>query len=332
VASDARVADGKTSSEEPSRETGVPGVCLIERLADKCAGALKAAALLHTDVATLELARGAYARAAAHRAIAGWLLWNLPQRAEDEAFVRDWLLALDVLLRGNGSLSSARQLGQLGLERFPGDDALRLSTAAAMEALATLCYPDDGKPLLGEDCLDIPVAFDGPEPERPLLRDAQTLDRGRVLKEAEGLLRTVAAQRPADSGAHLRFGHVLLERGRSQDAQSELRWVVDTAADAGHVALAHLFLGRLAEEGRDVQGALDQARAAAVAAPSSQSARMALATALLAHGDRREAVTVISALPNEPPKTRDPWAALLLGSTTDYTPARAALYARVKLP
>lgn len=337
VATDAQAAeDTKTSGEEPrpapNRETGPQGACLISRFADGCAEALKAAALLHTDVATLELGRGEHARAAAHRAIAGWLLWHLPRRAQDDSFVRNWLLAVGVLLRGDGSLSSARQLGQLGLTRFPKDEALLLSTASAMEALATLCYQSDGKPLRSEDCFEIPVAFDASQPERPLVRDARPLDRGRVLREAEGLLREAAALRPADAEVHLRLGHVLAQRGQPKEAQAELSWVIDRATDASHVALAHLLLGRLAETRKDAQGALEQARAAETAAPSSQSARVALAYALLTQGQRRDALTVMAALPNEPSKTRDPWAELLLGSTAGYGPARAALYAGVRLP
>jgi tetratricopeptide (TPR) repeat protein len=315
AATDAPLGGGESAKSEKTRtERGPQGVCLIERFADKCADTLKAAALLHTDVATVELARGEPGRAAAHRAIAGWLLWHLPRRAEmaeDDAFVRDWLGAVDGLLRGAGSLSGARQLGQLGLQRFARDDALLLSTAAATEALATLCYEGDGTPLGGPDCFEIPVAFDAPQPGRPLLRDGRPLDRGEV---------------------HLRLGHVLWQRGRPQEAQRELRLVVDNATDTNQVALARLLLWRLAEARQDLQDALDQALAAQRAAPSSQSVRMALAHALLARGDREKALAVMAALPNEPPGTRDPWAELLSGSTAPFAPARAALYARVRLP
>ena len=333
---DAQPGGGEVApGEKTGAERGPGGVCLIEKFADECADALKAAALLHTDVATLELARGEPGRAAAHRAIAGWLLWHLPRRAEtaeDDAFVRDWLVAVDVLLRGAGSLSGARQLGQLGLGRFPKDDALLLSTAKATEALATLCYEADGTPLGGADCFDIPVAFDAPQPSRPLPRNGRPLDRGQVLRETEGQLLTLAAQRPADSEVHLRLGHVLWRRGRPQEARRELRLVVDNATDTNQVALARLLLWRLAEARQDLQDALDEALAAQGAAPSSQSVRMALAHALLARGDREKALAVMAALPNEPPPTRDPWAELLFGSTAAFAPARAALYARVRLP
>lgn len=314
---------------------GPRGACLIEKFADDCADTLKAAALLHTDVATLELARGDHGRAATHRAIAGWLLWHLPRKAEmaeDDAFVRDWLLAVTLQLRGEGSLSSARQLGLLGLRRFPGDDALLLATATAVEALATLCYEADGTPLGGEDCLETPAAFDISQPMQPLLRNGRHLDRGQLLREAEDLLRAVAVLRPPDAEVELRLGHVLLQRGRAKEAQIELHRVTDNATDAGHVALARLLLGRLAEARKDAPGALEQARAAQDAAPASQSVRMALAHALLAQGDRKDALAVMAALPNEPPRTRDPWAELLLGSTSRFGPARAALYARVGLP
>ena len=324
-----------SAGSAPPPTTGVRGVCLIESFAEECANVLKAAALLHTDVATLELAQGQHARAATHRAIAGWLLWHLPRKAEtaeDDDFVRDWLLAVNVGLRGTGSLSSARQLGQLGLGRFPRDEALLLSTATAIEAHTTLCYEADGTPLGGDDCFEIPIAFDAPLPERPLLRNARPLDRGSVLRDAESALRMLATQRPEDPEVHLRLGHVLLQRGQAKEAQLELRLVIDNATDTGHLAIARLLLGRLAETGQDANGALEHARAAQGAVPSSQSARMALASALLAHGDRAAAVAVMAALPNGPPGARDPWIEYLLGSTARYAPARAALYARVSLP
>ena len=270
-----------------------------------------------------------------HRAIAGWLLWHLPRKADDGGGrrLRAGLAARRRRpLAGAGSLSSARQLGQLGLKRFAGDDGLLLSTATATEALATLCYEADGTPLGGADCLEIPVVFDGPQPSRPLLRSGRPIDRGQVLQESEGLLRTLAARRPADPEVHLRFGHVLSQRGQAQEAQRELRLVVDNATDANQVALARLLLWRLAEARQDLQDALDQAHAAQRAAPSSQSVRMSLAHALLAHGDREDALAVMAALPKEPPQAKDPWADLLFGSTGSYTPARAALYARVRLP
>jgi VWFA-related protein len=334
--SDAQLRGGESATSERTRAGWGPrGACLIDKFADQCAEILKAAALLHTDVATLELARGELARAATHRAIAGWLLWHLPRKAEmaeDDAFARDWLLAVDVLLRGAGSLSGARQLGQLGLGRFPKDDALLLSTATATETLATLCYGADGTPLGGADCFEIPVAFDAPQPSNPLLRNGRPVDRGQALRESETLLRTLAARRPADPEVRLRLGHVLSRRGRPQEAQRELRFVVDNAADTNQIALARLLLWRLAEARQDLQDALDQAHAAQRAAPSSQSVRMALAHALLAHGDREDAPALMAALPQEPPRTRDPWAELLFGSTASYAPARAALYARVRLP
>lgn len=318
-----------------SQPAGLRGGCLIARFATDCADALEAAALLHTDVATLELGRGRHERAASHRAIAGWLLWHLPQRvekAESETFAKDWLLAVSLLLRSDGSLSSARQLGQLGLARFPKDDALLLATATASQALTTLCYEADGTPIGGEDCLETPVAFDTSQPERPSLRQGQRLDQGRVLREAERLLRTLASQRPADPEVHLRFGHVLLRRGQAQEARRELRWVIDNASDTDQVALARLLLGRLAEVGRDVQGALEQARAARLAAPDSQSVRLALANALLAHGDRTGAVEALAGLPNTPAQAADLWAQFLLGSRARFIPARGALFSKVRLP
>ena len=321
-----------TLAAAPGETTPSIGGCLISRFAQECADALKAAAVLHTDVATMELARGAHERAASHRAIAGWLLWHLPQLTQDDAFVRDWVLAVDGLLLSDGSLSSARQLGQLGLARFPNDGALLFSTARATEALATLCYGPDGTAVGGDDCGEAPVSFDGLRPVRPKLRDSQAPRQGAVLRETERLLRAVVKERPTDPEVHLRLGRALARLGQAEEAETELLGVVTDSRDANEVALAHLLLGRLAESRKDVQGALEHARAALAKAPHSQSARMALASAQLAVGERRGAVEAMASLPTTPPEADDLWAEFLQGSMAHFAPARASLYDRVKLP
>jgi hypothetical protein len=311
------------------------GVCLIARFAADCADLLKAAALLHTDVATAEMARGAHLRAAAHRAIAGWLLWHLPRRAdeaEDEAFVRDWLLAVTALLRGDGSLSSARQTGQLGLERFPEDEELSLATAAAAEAMATLCYDNRGASLLGGDCAEIPIAFDASQPQRPSLSHVEIPKQGQILRETERRLRALSKKRPADPEVRLRLGQAHAWRGKKKEAERELNWVITNARDARQVALAHLLLGRVAEARKDVRGVVVHARAAAAAEPDSQTVRMALANARLADGDREGALDVMTGLPTVRPEADDLWAMFLLGSMGRYAPARAALQARLGRP
>jgi tetratricopeptide (TPR) repeat protein len=308
------------------------GVCLVSIFAHDCAEMLKAAALLHTDVATVELARGARGAAAVHRSIAGWLLWHLPQEARDDAFVRDWLLAMSTLLLGEGSLSSARRLGEIGLDRSPDDAALLASTARATEALGNLCYGPGGQPVGGDDCADVPLSFDGRHPMREPLRGRELPRQADVLRETEKRLQMLLEERPADSEVRLRLGRALARRGRTEEAGRELAWVVESSRDTSEVALARLLLGRLAEAANDVPRALEHARAALAAAPRSQSARLALASALLAAGDRPGAIEALADLPATPPADDDPWATFLQGKVAAFDPAREALYARVKLP
>ena len=66
------------------------------------------------------------------------------------ALFKEGLSVVNVGLRGTGSLSSACQLGQRGLGRFPKDEALLLSAASAIEAHTTLCYEPDGEQLGGD--------------------------------------------------------------------------------------------------------------------------------------------------------------------------------------
>lgn len=317
----------------PPRTAGDAGACLIARSARDCAEALKAAALLHTDVATSHLSRGARQTAAVHLSIAGWLLWHLPQEAQDDAFVRDWLLAMSSLLLGEGSLSSARRLGEIGLRRFPNDAALLLAMARATEAMGSLCYEPGGKPVGGDDCAEVRLAFDGRYP-RPPLRARSVARRSHLLGETERRLRTLLEAQPASSEVHLRLGRVLAQRVQIEEAIRELGWVVENGQDPDERALAHLLLGRLAEARGDAPGAIHHAHAALAIAPRSQSGRLALASALLAAGDRRAAAEAVSGLPSAPPPPTesDPWVRFLQGSLAAYTPARAALYARVALP
>lgn len=322
-----RDAHDRLRAEVPSRPTGA---CLIETDAQGCADLLKAAALLHTAVGARTQDEGDAVRATRHRAIAAWLLWHLPRRAEDDGFVRDWLVAAIDASRSGGALAWAYRLGRLATERFPGDPYLLLWTARSGEALASLCYEEDGTPLVGDDCLDFPVEVDRPQPPPISLSAARPPDRRTLLRETEADLEALVRVDPDDAEVRLRLGRALANRGREDEARRALTWVVEQDADSGRVALAHLLLGRLAETRGDDVAALEHASAAFATAPRSQAARMALVVARLEAGDREGA----RALVTEPGdgSGRDLWPDFLVGRAIPFDAPLAALHARVRLP
>jgi tetratricopeptide (TPR) repeat protein len=317
-------------ADRGGEDGGPRGACLVATDSRRCADLLKAAALLHTAVADLEQDRGGAARAQQHRVVAGWLLWHLPRKAEDEAFVRDWFVVAVDAARGRGALASARQLSRLALERFPEDPSLLLWAARSGEALASLCYEEDGTPLTGADCLEFTVALDGSQPPAMWPRAARLADRKAVLRETERDLEALARLRPDDPEVRLRYGRALAARGRDDQARRVLTPVAGQATEGDLVALTHLFLGRLAEARGDSASALEQASAAFAAAPRSQTARMALAAARLAAGDRDGAVA-LAAAPQQG-TGQDLWPDFLVGPADGSGAAFEALHARVRLP
>jgi len=322
-----RDANDRLRADVPARPTGA---CLIETDAQGCADLLKAAALLHTAVGARTQDEGDAVRATRHRAIAAWLLWPLPGRAADDGFVRDWLVAAIDASRSGGALAWARRLGRLATERFPGDLYLLLWTARSEEALASLCYQEDGTPLVGDDCLDFPVELERPQPPPISLSAARPPDRKALLRETEADLEALLRVDTDDAEVRLRLGRALANRGREDEARRALTWVVDQAAESGLVALAHLLLGRLAGAQGDDVAALEHASAALAAAPRSQAARMAVVVARLEAGDRAGARALV-AEPGDG-SGRDLWPDFLVGRVVPSNAPLEALHARVRLP
>jgi Flp pilus assembly protein TadD len=161
-------------------------------------------------------------------------------------------------------------------------------------------------------------------------RAARPADRKAVLRETERDLEALARLRPDDPEVRLRYGRALAARGRDDQARRVLTPVAGEAAEDDFVALAHLLLGRLAEARGDSASALEQASAAFAAAPRSQTARMALAAARLAAGDRDGAAALVA----EPGQGtgQELWPDFLVGPAGGSGAAFEALHARVRLP
>jgi hypothetical protein len=133
---------------------------------------------------------------------------------------------------------------------------------------------------------------------------------GTALRDAEAYFRRALARDPLRRDARIHLGHVLLARGRAQEAADELRQV-DTADDPAVNQYFHaMFLGA-AEE---ALARFDQAREAYSRAssvfPGAQSPYLALSALATRRGDRAAALKEAGRLFELPVLTRepsDPW-------------------------
>jgi tetratricopeptide (TPR) repeat protein len=131
-----------------------------------------------------------------------------------------------------------------------------------------------------------------------------------LFDEAEARLRDTLAVDPGRVEARLRLGHVLLEQGRSLEAEPPLERALEEASENRQRYLALLFLGRVSERQDRPGPALDFYVRAVGAWPQSQAARLALALALEAGaGPAAARVQVLACLAasgrnDRPP---DPW-------------------------
>jgi tetratricopeptide (TPR) repeat protein len=182
---------------------------------------------------------------------------------------RDWYLAMATILLGLWELPTADRLAQFGLEAAPGDPEMLLAAGSIRETNAYAAAHEELRPPNVRMNVDQFV--------RANLRQS-TIERS--LGDALALFEKALAARDAPLEARLRLGSVLSALGRTADAYTALRSVVDCSSVTDERYLAHLFLGRLADEEGAVQEAVDQYQQAANVLPHSQAARVALAFAL----------------------------------------------------
>jgi predicted Zn-dependent protease len=128
------------------------------------------------------------------------------------------------------------------------------------------------------------------------------------LRRAADAYRRALKARPDLLDARLRLGRALALVGESKAAAQELQ-AVATAAGGDTAYLAQLFLGDLAEQQGDTAGAVTAYRAAVAARPASRVARLALARALHASGDRAASQAAVEELLLQPGADAgaDPW-------------------------
>jgi len=130
------------------------------------------------------------------------------------------------------------------------------------------------------------------------------------LGRAERFFRDALAIEPDLVEARLRYGHVIGELGRHQDAIAELLRVISATPPDELLFQAHLFLGRDYEAlGRydDARTAFEQA---AALFPTAQTPRLALSQLARRTGNRtaaRRELELLAKLPDAEPQRKDPW-------------------------
>ena len=177
--------------------------------------------------------------------------------------------------------------------------------------------PDDPGVLFGEACLQETLG----SPDIQNFARLARLPNGMVIigvmapqthfRRAETLLKRALAAQPGFVEARLRLGHVLAEQKEFAAALEHYAQVITATDDPVLLYYAHLFSGdaalaleRLPESRASYQRAIDSH-------PESQAARLGLAAALRAGGDRAAAIEEAMLTLSMEPRTRDsehePW-------------------------
>lgn len=218
-------------------------------------------------------------------------LFDHVKPAPGDTLARDWYAATAAWMQGieqhdTVHLKHAREM-------FPDDPEIAFFSGCQQETYASAAI----QAVLRSAVLPQGFTLDVP-PEAPALRDAETY------------FRRTLAKNPSHAEARLRLGHVLLARGRAQEAAVELRQLSVQADEPGLQYFSAMFLG-MAEEG---VGRFDEARSAyeraSAVSAGAQSPYLALGALATRRGDRKAALSQTQKVFDLPAIVRqpsDPW-------------------------
>jgi tetratricopeptide (TPR) repeat protein len=261
---------------------------------------VEAAALMHVDAGLLDLQTLDLGRAGVHFSAAQ----NLVEWLHAQAAERRRLLEMLRQPKGSDKENPARTETlerALGLE-LTIDKAPFYSALAA--AVLSLGVPKEGLPFAEKALAAAPrdgtiLLLNGSVKESLALRDkvaGREAQAQKLRREAEGFFRQALEAEPADAEARLRLGGVLLAQGRPQDAEPVLQEAANRAReDAPQRYLAHLFLGRAAEQQQAPDRGAAFYRVALEIWPESQAARLGLGRCLEASGGSAAARPLVKA-------------------------------------
>ncbi len=267
---------------------------------------LKQGALLHTDIALLELDAGQYqARGEGMGAFVDGrmfvypktLHWEFARNLIDAVFkfssrdptVKQWYTATTAHMQARRLLGYAGHNLKHALESFPADSRILFFAGALHETLAS---PVHQKAVLPKA---VEVSFGSEKSE---------------LKLAQQFFQKAVAADPNHAEALLRLGRVSGLLGRHDQAVAELQQAAASIKDPQLSYYASLFLGcEYAALSRQNE-AREQYERAATLYPTAQSPLLALSQIARNSDDLQGALTFLErvfALPRKDPWTDDPW-------------------------
>ena len=265
---------------------------------------LKKGALLHTDIASLELGKGIYRREGMGAFVDGQVIaqpktlhWEFARQLVDsvsslpapDPTVKQWYLATITHLQSRRLIGYAEDNLKHGLEKFPSDDQVLFYAGALHEHSALPKMQNAALPIGAK------TSYGSTESE---------------LKLARQLFQKAISANPSFPEAHLRLGRVLGLLGHHREALAELQQATVAIKDPQLSYYASLFLGfEFAVLSRKSE-AREQYEQAAALYPTAQSPLLALSQ--LAHSDNDVNGALLSlqrvfGLPHTDRWNDDPW-------------------------
>ncbi len=245
---------------------------------------LQAAALLHTQLASVQGVQGNVDGREFHLEVAGRLARLIEDPDRRESFERRWLLATGYYYQSQ--LDDERALAKLeeALQHSPDEPEILLAMGTVHEAMNFVGSQQQLPPAV----LVAGQSYTATSSYRFMSLREQQQDRSNVLRrlaEAENFYRKCISLRPNHAVAHLRLGRVLQRRGAEEEAHQELEWVLNNSEKRDLLWAANLFMGRIFEGQEQYSRAVDHYRAAVRYEPTWQVAYLALSHALHRSGD-----------------------------------------------
>lgn len=222
----------------------------------------------------------------------------------------DFLKPLYVAMAGQAQWSHCSPQSQLwaraGLKWFPKDASLLMALGIATESGAFFTMAPAPRTIDTQ-----------PSVARP--RDAAAASLRNQWENARHAFEDVIVAAPDLVEARLRLGRVLWRLGKPDAARACFEAVLGSYAEANLQYLAHLFLGRVLEEGRQWPEAEEHYRTALSMQPLSETASVAVSHLRFLRGDPESAREILrEGLEAVRRRTEfDPWVPYLITQTPD---------------
>jgi tetratricopeptide (TPR) repeat protein len=253
---------------------------------------LQAAVLLHTQVALWKSNERDAMMLDAHWEAAQ----NICDHVSDADFRRRWLLTRGYFYQTRLEEKPAVAVLELALKEFPKDSDLLLSLGTVYESVGEFLGRWAPTPLP-----TWPMSTD----QEIALWKRRYFERGsrKRLERAEKHYMEALEARPDFDEARLRLGRVQYHLGEGDEALRNFDWVIDRSKEPRRVGLAHLFAGKIYEQGENMKESLKHYRAAVETRKDWQLAYIAMSSALHRTGDlaaSREILMKALQLPIDP--------------------------------